>query len=102
MYLHGPLTVSDMCRKFWITNCSVPSEELELASAAVFVLTAVAVVVVGAAVAERVGIDIWERSCWEGGTSDPPLAKKNGCWFIKPDGSSPRARRNCKGGKSSL
>jgi hypothetical protein len=46
MYLHGPLTVSDMCRKFWMTNCNVPSVELELASiAVVVVLMAVAVVI---------------------------------------------------------
>ena len=52
MYLHGPLTVSDMCRKFWMTNCSVPSVELELASiAVVVVLMAVAVVIGVVAVA---------------------------------------------------
>jgi hypothetical protein len=40
-----------------MTSCNVPSEELELASAAVeLVLTAIAVVVVGAVV-DKVGID---------------------------------------------
>ena len=79
MYLHGPRTVSDMCRKFWMTSCSVPSEELELASAAaatavaVFAFTAVAVVVFVKDVADKIGTGNWEGFCC-GGTSDlPPL-----------------------------
>lgn len=81
MYLHGPRTVSDMCRKFWMTSCRVPSEELELASAAaaaVFAFTAVAVVVFVKDVADKIGTDNCEGFCC-GGTSDlppPPLLLK--------------------------
>lgn len=48
MYLHGPRTVSDICRKFWMTSCNIPSDDVELDASA-------ALAVVGGT-ADRVGM----------------------------------------------